>query len=202
MTLDWLNEGVWAGVIAPACAGVSVRLANCAPGPAPRLGVVIMVLAAASAGVVMAGSARAGAPYQVIWLVSALIYLAAFDLRFMAVPVAPVFVLGAIGLGFAYFDGVIVEHALAALSGWAAFAAIDRFYQAIRGESGLGAGDALVAGLIGAWLSWEGLAWSVALGGVVGVIFAVARGAKRREPMPFVPALAAGAGFVLIGGVT
>jgi prepilin signal peptidase PulO-like enzyme (type II secretory pathway) len=63
----------------------------------------------------------------------------------------------------------------------------------------LGEGDALIAGLIGAWLSWDGLIGSVAIGAPLGIVWALLR-RDLRAPLPLVPALSAGVVIFLCSG--
>ena len=132
-----------------------------------------------------------------LYLATILSYLAAFDLRTMAVPVTPILFAVALGLGVSVVEGALFERAAAALAGGAVFVALDLLHRRMRGRIGLGAGDALVAAMIGAWLGPELLAWSVALGGSLGLAWGAAR-QQNDAPLPFVPALAAGAAIALI----
>lgn len=198
--IDFAAMGVWAALSAPACAAYAVAAANRAriDGPVGQVGPLLTLVFASAAAVVVASAATPIEAVKHLILAAALAYLAAFDLRAMAVPVWPALAGVMIGVSAGAIDGSVVERFLAALSGWTAFLAIDLLYRRLRGRSGLGSGDALVAALIGAWLSLEGLAWSVAIGGLVGIAWALIAGRRNDQPMPFVPALAAGAALYLI----
>lgn len=83
------------------------------------------------------------------------------------------------------------------------FHILDLFYEALRGRKGLGSGDAAVAGLLGAFVGWQGVLPMVALaavGGLAGGLLWL--GATRRPistPLPFAPFLCA-AGFIVYLG--
>lgn len=130
---------------------------------------------------------------------SGLVYLAVFDFCIMAVPVTPILILIALGLVAAFFvsTAVLFDRALAAAAGAIVFRVLDILHLKLRGRTGLGVGDALIAALIGAWLAPEGLAWSVALGGCAALVWALLRRWSRERPMPLAPALAAGAAGVV-----
>ncbi|GAM96822.1 leader peptidase [alpha proteobacterium U9-1i] len=188
---------------APAAFGavVAARAANDTPVNEAKVGVLFLTICAACAASAVAVASDALAAWKVGVLAAGLAYLAAFDARAMAIPVWPTILLIAAGLVWSSIDGVLVEHLSAALAGAAAFLILDAAYRRLRGRSGLGEGDALVAAALGAWLSFEGLAWSVALGGAAGALFQIFRGAARTDAMPFVPALAFGAAgyWIMLG---
>lgn len=92
----------------------------------------------------------------------------------------------------------IADHALAALAGYGALRGVAWLYRRARGREGLGQGDAKLLGAAGAWLGLAALPWVVALAGLVGLLFVLARAAMRRQlpratdAIPFGPPLAAG----------
>lgn len=78
------------------------------------------------------------------------------------------------------------------------FHMLDFFYEMVRGRRGLGEGDAAVAGLVGAFVGWQGLVPVFALASVAGLIGGIAWLAVSRRgldaPIPFVP-------FVSVAGM-
>lgn len=188
---------------APACALIAVALANRVEltGVAPSTRVTLWPSLVCASGVCLATAATLSPTHAigVLILLSFLVFLAAFDARFLAVPVLPVLVLIAAGLCLAVLEGALALalRAGAALAGWSVFTVLDGAHRVLRGQSGLGAGDGLVAALIGAWLSFEGLAWSVALGAGLTVVWALARKHPGEQPLPLVPGLTAGVVLVL-----
>ena len=72
------------------------------------------------------------------------------------------------------------------------------------GQTVLGGGDAKLAAMIGAWLGWKYLLLACFLACAMGAFVggaAIAIGLlDRRQPMPFGPFLAMGAGLTLIWG--
>ncbi|MBL8551352.1 MAG: prepilin peptidase [Hyphomonadaceae bacterium] len=133
-------------------------------------------------------------------LLCGLAHLAMIDWRLMVIPVRLCLMLIAGGLAFGYFQQGGV-HALvcaaAAGAGWTTCRTLERLHVAVRGRSGLGEGDALIAAVLGAWLSVDGLALSVAIGGVL-TILAMRLLRRSAGPFPFAPGLALGALIVLL----
>jgi leader peptidase (prepilin peptidase) / N-methyltransferase len=192
---------LWAALSAPFCVLFAVRAANAAnvAGVQPLSRGLDMwwsaMLACAVALIALSARSEREALAAAIML-PALVYFAVFDVRFLAIPVAPIIGLAVVGLGFAAADGGWMKAAWnfgAALAGWSALRAIDLGYQYLRGRNGLGAGDALIAAMIGAWLSFDGMAWSVAIGAVVSLIWALATRHAPERPLPFAPGLVSGA---------
>jgi leader peptidase (prepilin peptidase)/N-methyltransferase len=151
-------------------------------------------------GLVVAVAPNARAAWEALALTAALGYLAAYDLRALAIPVVPTVVAIGVGLGLGFLDGDLLERAIAAALGAGVFVALDHFYRAVRGRSGLGLGDALIVALIGAWSGLGGLVWSVAIGGVAALLWIGATRHPPDNPLPFVPALAVGAALYLMAG--
>ena len=91
----------------------------------------------------------------------------------------------------------ITAHALAAAIGYAALRLLAAGYQAIRGRSGLGEGDAKLLAAIGAWQGLPGLSHALLLGAVLGLGYGLSRACLRRssfaDAIPFGPFLAAAA---------
>ncbi|MES1198611.1 MAG: A24 family peptidase [Pseudomonadota bacterium] len=199
---------IWLALSAPFCAIYVLRVAA-----RVDLGVARVEafrpsfgLAAAAALIVAIAGLGATSPVDALGVViflCGLVYLAIFDLRFLAVPVIPVLVLTLIGLVFAWFDDApsALWRAAACVAGWLSLRAIDAFYQRLRGQSGMGSGDALLAALIGAWLSFEGLAWAIALGSGITLLWAKRQRIPSDQPVPLGPGLAIGAMSVVLARV-
>lgn len=171
-----------------------MAVANRAPldEPAPQTPQWTLLALSGGAACAVALSANAQDGLRMLILSSGLAYLSAFDLRALAAPVVPLISGIALGLLWASFEGLFGDRLLASSLGLLGFLAIDAGFKVWRGKSGLGAGDALVAAFIGAWIGGEGLAWSVALGASAGALFCLLRRWPRERPLAFVPALAAG----------
>jgi prepilin signal peptidase PulO-like enzyme (type II secretory pathway) len=199
MGADIAVIGLWTVLSAPACAAYGVAAANRAKFEEPTASVSLLsaALIVALASLVVASAPTLIGALKYLLLATTLSYLAAFDLRALAAPVAPIALITVLGLGLAFVEGDALERISGAVVGAGAFFAIDIVYRRIRRRSGLGLGDALVAGLIGAWLGAEALAWSVAIGGALGLAWAICR-RRFDAPLPFVPALAAGTAAYLI----
>lgn len=192
MIAPW-TIALWAALSAPFLAALAVAAANRAPlaEPAPQTPQWTLLALASGAACAVALADRESA-LRMLMLSAGLAYLSAFDLRALAAPVLPLIAGIALGLIWASVEGVLVDRLLASSLGLSCFLAIDAGFKWLRGKSGLGAGDALVAAFIGAWLGGEGLAWSVALGAAAGALFCLLRRWPREKPLAFVPALAAG----------
>jgi hypothetical protein len=97
--------GAWIAMAAPACAAYGAVAANkvtleeAAAAKAPMS--VIVLLAAATFAVVL-GAAGWVEAASALLLMSLLAYLAVFDLRFMAAPIAPILVGCVVGVAIAF----------------------------------------------------------------------------------------------------
>lgn len=98
----------------------------------------------------------------------------------------------AVGLVFAALLGRAVPSLLSALGAGALIAAI-----VIVSRGGMGGGDVKLAALMGAFLGWPGIGVALfsgfMVGGIVGMTLLALRLRGRKDPIPFGPALAAGA---------
>lgn len=98
----------------------------------------------------------------------------------------------AVGLVFAAAQGRLAPAVLSALGAGGLIALI-----VIASRGGMGEGDIKLAAMIGAFLGWPGVAVALftgfMVGGVIGVGLLALRLRRRRDAIPFGPALAAGA---------
>ncbi len=104
-----------------------------------------------------------------------------------------------IGLVFSAAQGRAISAALSALGAAGLIAGI-----VIASRGGMGGGDIKLAGLIGAFLGWPGVAVGLfagfLAGGLVGIVLLGLRMRGRKDAIPFGPALAAGAVVALFWG--
>ncbi len=110
------------------------------------------------------------------------------------------------------YPGIVIGLAFtAAIAGWRAagiaavtavalgglFILINIVSARLLGEEGMGMGDAKLAAMIGAFLGWPigavAILLGVFVGGAIGICLLALRLRRRREQIPFGPALAAGA---------
>jgi len=92
----------------------------------------------------------------------------------------------------------IVDAAAGAAAGYLAFQLVAFVYRRVRGRHGLGAGDAKLLAVAGAWLGWQALGEVVLGGAVIGLGWFAAtrrpsrdeRGEERPVELPFGPPLA------------
>ncbi len=136
-----------------------------------------------------------------------LLTLAAIDWRTGYLPDVLTLPLAVAGLGVAYAvePAAILDHAIGAAAGFAAFAALSEIYRRLRGRDGLGLGDAKLLAASGAWLSWSGLPTTVLYAAFIGLALVLARRARGQTMKPtdrlaFGPALAAATWLVWLYG--
>jgi leader peptidase (prepilin peptidase)/N-methyltransferase len=105
--------------------------------------------------------------------------------------------LGLAGLGFALGGGpqAFLPHLIGAAAGYLALGLVALVYQRLRGQSGLGMGDAKLLAAGGAWLGWTALPSVVLIASVSCLALlagqALLRGERMpRGPVPFGPYLA------------
>jgi leader peptidase (prepilin peptidase) / N-methyltransferase len=105
-----------------------------------------------------------------------LLTLAVIDQREFVLPDIITLPLISAGLVVAWTvdPGLLVDHALGALAGFAAFAAIAGAYRRARDREGLGLGDAKLLAAAGAWLGWQALPSVVAIAAASGLALALA----------------------------
>jgi leader peptidase (prepilin peptidase)/N-methyltransferase len=98
----------------------------------------------------------------------------------------------------------LMQGVIGAVLGIWLFDLITLFASTALGQTAMGGGDAKLAAMLGAWLGWQGILLSGFLACVVGAI--VGGGAmalhliSRRQPIPFGPFLAIGAGLTIFWG--
>ncbi len=136
-------------------------------------------------------------------LLPALAALAWIDIRTLRLP--DPLTLPLIGAGLVqswYFTGDVWHALIGAGAGYLFFLAIEKGYKALRGQDGLGRGDAKLLAAGGAWCGWIGLPWIVLIASSSGLVFAGALTLLGRRPagmMPFGPFLAFGMTVVWLG---
>lgn len=143
---------------------------------------------------------------MLIWgvvLLPALVALAWIDIRTLRLP--DPLTLPLIGAGLVqswYFTGDVWHALTGAAAGYLFFLVIEKGYRALRGQDGLGRGDAKLLAAGGAWCGWLGLPWIVLIASGSGLAFAGALTLLGRRPagmMPFGPFLALGIALVWLG---
>jgi len=152
-----------------------------------------------------AGAGRIWADCVLGW---ALLALAWIDLEHGRLPDALTLPLVVAGLAAtALIEPVaVLDHALGAVLGYAAFRLLAAAYRALRGRAGLGGGDAKLLAAAGAWVGWQGLDGVLIVGASAGLATAL----LRRRPgealgagtaVPFGPGLAVGIWLVRLHAV-
>ncbi len=137
----------------------------------------------------------------VVAAVFALMLLAIFfiDLEHRIVPNAISYPGLVLGLLLAIPQGRLLGVTLAALGAGGFF-----FLVALVSRGGMGGGDVKLAAMMGAFLGWPAIAVALMLafflGASAGVLIIMFRRGTRKTPIPFGPALAAGAIIALLAG--
>ena len=65
-------------------------------------------------------------------------------------------------------------------------------------HGGFGGADALVLGMVGAWLGWPFILWAAWWTAVVGAVLAIIVWRRGHRTLPYVPAIAIGVGIALL----
>ena len=130
--------------------------------------------------------------------------IAIIDWRHMIIPHTLTLAGMVAGLGLAALTGPGLEQSLLGLLvGGGVVLVLSEGYRLLRGQAGMGGGDVMLMGMVGAWLGpWPAVGVLVA-GALLGSIYAVASSGGRLEAtakLPFGTFLAAAAGAMMVGG--
>ena len=128
-------------------------------------------------------------------LALALIAIAVIDFRTFIIPDVISFPLIAGGMIFAVLLADWQQAALGAIIGYVGFVGLELAYKRLRGQDGLGRGDAKLLAAGGAWCGWYGLPFIILIASAAGLVHAVMiSSASKDEPvhLPFGPHLALG----------
>lgn len=149
---------------------------------------------------------------QLLWAFHAVVLgslclaLAFIDLEHMILPDVLTLPGVVLGLLFALLGGPtpFVDAAIGSVLGAALPLAIIWAYRWLRGVEGMGLGDVKLLAMLGAFLGWQGMLLTLALGAVagavVGVGLMVTRRGSRQTELPFGTFLCAAALVVLLWG--
>lgn len=202
LELPWSPERMFVIAATPLALIASLRAASTVQldvsektdASAPLIGVVA-VATISSALVALPKSDFYAAKLAVLICMGA--FLSAIDVRYHAIPVAPVYGFGGFGFGFVVWEmgaGELPSVLLLSLAAWLALRVLARIFLLLRGREGLGSGDALILGALGPWLGVEHLAWALLVGAVLTIGYAVATADRGTGgALPFAPGLMIGA---------
>ncbi|QGM96079.1 prepilin peptidase [Methylocystis parvus] len=150
-------------------------------------------------------------PGFIVWpsllLFGGLCLISLFDARYFVIPDGPLLALalcgGAVALANAPHEAALKLAAGAA--GYAAFRSVAFIYARLRGEAGVGEGDAKLYGLAGLWLGFSGLPGALVYGvlsALLSSVIAMRQGTLEsvRQPIPFGPHLALGLWLIWVFG--
>ncbi|MBC4016635.1 prepilin peptidase [Siccirubricoccus deserti] len=111
-----------------------------------------------------------------------------------------------LGLGLAAVEAALPAALAGAALGYGLCRAVEWGFRRLRGQDGLGRGDAWVLGAAGAWVGPDGIGPVLALASTGALLAVLLRGRlpDRQTALPFAPALAAAAWvtWIIGGGVT
>lgn len=151
----------------------------------------------AATAVAACAVAADGQPWWDCVLGWALLALAWIDWRHFSLPDALTLPLIPAGLLAACHTApdTLGDHALGALTGYAAFRALALGYRVLRKREGLGHGDAKLLAAGGAWLGWQALPQVILLAALAGIALTLLRRPSGTRlsaatAVPFGPALA------------
>lgn len=124
------------------------------------------------------------APAGTLWLTlclgALLVALALIDLRTYRLPdplTLSVFLLGAIMVTLTRPEAWM-HHLIGASIGYLVLVAIELAFKHLRGRDGLGRGDAKLLGALGMWTGWMGLAPTLLVASMLGLLAALAFGRR------------------------
>lgn len=166
-----------------------------------KIGLIYPALEAGA--IVVAVWSLAAVPGWIAWATAALgwclLTLAVIDARHMILPNGLTLPLIPAGLGIILVlePSRLQVHLLGAALGFVFVAAVALGYRKLRGQEGIGWGDAKLLAAAGAWVSWEGLPGVVLLASASGLALVLLRaltgkGFSPRHALPFGPFLALG----------
>lgn len=167
------------------CRSCGVRLSWFYPAiEVAALGVAAWSLAVAPGWLAWAGAALG-------W---SLLAMSAIDARHMILPDVLTLPLIPAGLAVAALTpGVdVTQHAIGAVVGAGALAAVAAAHKRLTGREGLGLGDVKLFAAAGAWVGWQGLPSVLLIGAGAGLAAALMTSRRGRQPIPFGPFLALG----------
>lgn len=130
---------------------------------------------------VLAGGLLAAIGWSLLgWL---LLALAVLDWRHFWLPDALTLPLAFLGLTIGPFTNAaaMADRWIGAAAGYGALMAVALGYRALRGREGLGGGDAKLLGAIGAWTGWLALPFLLLIASLLGLGWALTRGAVRAD---------------------
>ncbi len=148
------------------------------------------------------------------WLLAAscvlgwtLLALALIDARHFILPDVLTLPLGVAGLivTLTLDQSQFAAHVVAALAGFAMLALVNSLYRRVRGQDGLGLGDAKLLAAGGAWVGLGGLPGIVLIASFTALAWALVQGGLRRQfssrmQIPFGPFLALGIWIIWLYG--
>ncbi len=132
-----------------------------------------------------------------IVLAGGLALCAAIDIKRLLIPDIIVLPLILAGLAFAVLHGAgqSLESAIGAMAGYVGFAGLSLLYERVRGQPGLGLGDAKLMAAAGAWLGWPLLPFVMLVASLSGLVYALASRAiiqQRPQLIAFGPHIGLG----------
>jgi len=137
---------------------------------------------------------------------SAILALIVIDAQHQILPNAITLPGIAVGLAGSFVNPAVLprDALVGAALGWAIPWTIGEIYRWVRGRAGMGMGDLKMLAMVGAFLGWQGVLFTLGLGSLlgalVGVPYALARGKGMQAALPFGTFLGLAALVDLLGG--
>jgi leader peptidase (prepilin peptidase) / N-methyltransferase len=95
----------------------------------------------------------------------------------------------------------LIARTLGVVAGWAFLAGLAWGYRRLRGRDGLGGGDPMMLGAVGAWVGWQGLPTVLLLSAGFGLATALVQGRLRADArLPFGTLMAVAAWLIWLYG--
>ncbi len=109
--------------------------------------------------------------------------------------------IGGLAVAAAFQPAALSGRLIGAAVGWLSLALLALAYRRLRGRDGLGGGDPLMLGALGAWVGWQGIPSLVLVAALLGLGVALAqRRLKADARLPFGTLMAAGAWLIWLYG--
>ncbi len=132
---------------------------------------------------------------QALFFVSLLWVLSLIDLETGLLPNVLTLPGIVIGLMFAYWFGYFEDALIGAVAGYTVFWLVARLFLLVTGREGMGYGDFKLLSMLGAFMGWQALPFTIfassLVGAIIGSVLLVLAGKQMRSEIPFGPYLAA-----------
>ncbi|MGC9102821.1 MAG: prepilin peptidase [Desulfurella sp.] len=132
----------------------------------------------------------------IFWIIFGycLLVLSFIDLELFIIPDIINILLLVFGILFVIFNGKITEGLIGGVFGFILFYSVAKIFSKILKQEALGFGDVKLLGVIGVWLGWVGVVYTIFfasfIGSIVGILLVALFGKTFKAKIPFGPFLA------------